>query len=977
MFFVNAQVNRLPHELPQKQQQQQQQKRHVPHYIAGMGDGQQQHDPKQEQPHHVRYRHVGARGRGSGEDPDFLPPVRAKQQQHHDTLRMDPHQFLYAEEGLVARGGHDNMNSNNNHSDEKHIKKKKTDEWNDDDDQFYQNSIGSIDTAVVDDHSSYYHPQQQQQQHHRQRKREGLLSGNNTTAVVESRPYYHHHTSGNLYRAPDVSSIMRQGRSIESNNSPQLVKATFQSSIDNNNNNNNNNNNETVIDGASLLNMGLEGFSDTPHTSIPRKESNASTDSLPRPYHKRQPSASSSATSSPNAHKRSTDIINTPSRNVLPNQSLISAPSFESYHHPPPKDRTAAAANSQLRQASSHDIMEHSPSHHISFATSSSVYEDEANEGRQAKASAYYSPIPQKQQNVMQLQEPLDETLLLGSSISPTGLKRRHAGQLQQKSFHESWPSVGRVDMSLNGSWPTSQRMSPGGEEIETPRRGHVTTVSTLHASDIPFPDLDASFVSPPRIGKSGNLPFIPSLDDDGEVNQHLPPAPRSMCLDELYLVQMESGESSSLSAACNYHPRWKTTTVGNDANQLFWKNEPRHGSLDLGLVSPHLNSQTMPQSDLSSVPLSLLDDRQNDNGKGHLSAFVQPSSPPATADDPRNNIKHKRTDLTHSTDSSSSLMSSIEFSELTLDSVIGGGGFGQVWRALWKGTPVAVKVLTGSAQAENVSKSVLEEFVAEINMLSGMRHPNICLYIGACMKPPNRAIVTELASHGSLWDALRQPLSPPYKAADGRTRTAWPLSAYNIDITTTTTTTTKNMNLPMVPSGTWYEYILQSNRWPWQLVKRAASGAARGMAYLHGGNPPVLHRDLKSANLLLDDSYTTKVADFGLSRLKAQERSMTENCGTVQWMAPEVLANHHYAEPADVYSFGIILWELLSRECPYDGMSPIQCALAVLNSDARPEIPIWCPSSLADLIRACWDKDSSSRPTFAQIISALDAMPS
>ena len=77
--------------------------------------------------------------------------------------------------------------------------------------------------------------------------------------------------------------------------------------------------------------------------------------------------------------------------------------------------------------------------------------------------------------------------------------------------------------------------------------------------------------------------------------------------------------------------------------------------------------------------------------------------------------------------------------------------------------------------------------------------------------------------------------------------------------------------------------------RRPWILVKRVASGAARGMNYLHCGSPPVLHRDLKSANILLDDSYNAKVADFGLSRLKAQERSMTGNCGTVQWMAPEV----------------------------------------------------------------------------------------
>lgn len=323
---------------------------------------------------------------------------------------------------------------------------------------------------------------------------------------------------------------------------------------------------------------------------------------------------------------------------------------------------------------------------------------------------------------------------------------------------------------------------------------------------------------------------------------------------------------------------------------------------------------------------------------------------------DPRNNIKHKRKDLTQSTDTSKSLLSTIRFEELQLEDVIGGGGFGQVWRATWRSTPVAVKVLTGSAQRVNVSKAILEEFAAEINMLKGMRHPNICLYMGACLDPPNRAIVTELAANGSLWDALRLKLHAPYVPTDGKTRAGWPLKLYP-----------ENANPPMPPKGTW----------PWALVKRVASGAARGMTYLHSGSPAVLHRDLKSANLLLDESYTTKVCDFGLSRLKAQERSMTGNCGTVQWMAPEILGNQPYAEPADVFSFGIILWELLTGECPYDGMTAIQCALAVLNRDQRPPMPAWCPPPLASLIGSCVKRNPSQRPTFSQVCLALEAMSS
>ena len=89
---------------------------------------------------------------------------------------------------------------------------------------------------------------------------------------------------------------------------------------------------------------------------------------------------------------------------------------------------------------------------------------------------------------------------------------------------------------------------------------------------------------------------------------------------------------------------------------------------------------------------------------------------------------------------------------------------------------------------------------------------------------------------------------------------------------------------------------------------------------------------------------------------------------------AAEVLANQAYNEKADVFSYGIICWELLTRQCPYDKMSPIQCALAVLNRNQRPEIPKWCPPALQALIRSCVKKDPKERPTFPQILS--DWMP-
>eukprot|EP00948_MAST-09A_sp_MAST-9A-sp1_P000329 g329.t1 len=278
-----------------------------------------------------------------------------------------------------------------------------------------------------------------------------------------------------------------------------------------------------------------------------------------------------------------------------------------------------------------------------------------------------------------------------------------------------------------------------------------------------------------------------------------------------------------------------------------------------------------------------------------------------------------------------------IQYGELSFDTMIGNGAFGCVYKGEFRQTTVAIKVLT------LFTSSSTTEFYEEIAMLAMLRHPNIVQFMGFTIAPPphkSLCIVTEYMEKGSLWDILHQAQQP--------------------------------------------------HQLGWLTGLGFLQDTARAMSFLHGGDQKILHRDLKSPNLLVTKSFNVKVSDFGLARVFQTERrqtmnkvKMTRGKGTLHWMAPEVLTENSYSEKADVYSFAIILWEVAmacfdGRPCvPYDehNLTDFQLGIQVVRNNLRPTVSNSWPKDFVHLMTLCWASDPDVRPFFPSIMERISAM--
>eukprot|EP01125_Pyxidicula_operculata_P015927 TRINITY_DN5431_c0_g1_i1.p1 TRINITY_DN5431_c0_g1~~TRINITY_DN5431_c0_g1_i1.p1 ORF type:complete len:1097 (+),score=298.15 TRINITY_DN5431_c0_g1_i1:802-4092(+) len=267
---------------------------------------------------------------------------------------------------------------------------------------------------------------------------------------------------------------------------------------------------------------------------------------------------------------------------------------------------------------------------------------------------------------------------------------------------------------------------------------------------------------------------------------------------------------------------------------------------------------------------------------------------------------------------------------EVEVGVLLGEGAFAQVYKGVFKNQTVAIKRLNmKQIKTEEQARRLFNEFRKEVITMSMLNHPNVVNLLGFSVETPF-SLVMDYVACGTMYDYLK---------ANGDTL-------------------------------------------PWEMRLRIANDIASCMAFLHSFEPPVIHRDLKSPNILMASTdYTAdvvaKVADFGISgklystefkATKAKDRQVVNPT----WLSPEILREEVSGAPSDVYPYGIMLWELVTGKHPYDELG-FQFTMDIedaIKENTRPSIPVDCPDIYSELVRDCWDGNPQHRPTFQQILT-------
>ncbi|OQR99400.1 kinase [Thraustotheca clavata] len=267
-----------------------------------------------------------------------------------------------------------------------------------------------------------------------------------------------------------------------------------------------------------------------------------------------------------------------------------------------------------------------------------------------------------------------------------------------------------------------------------------------------------------------------------------------------------------------------------------------------------------------------------------------------------------------------------LEYSELSVTSkaALAAGAFGEVWLGSYRSQPVAIKRLKSRDPKQ------VQMFINEITLMATLESDYIVKFIGVSWTRPIEVVcIVEFMNLGDLRGYLATH-SP--------------------------------------------------DQYTWDQKHKCIVSIVEGLIYLHTCTPPIIHRDLKSRNILLDNVKGTKLTDFGISKaVEDDENSLTSGIGTYQWMAPEVIASTKYSSAADVYSFGIVLSEFCTHQVPYSAMGPNGTSLSYLQVLKRvgegkltPSFGESSPAWVKEMAIQCLQLDPISRPSALQLSETL-----